>query len=164
MKKAIWIILLICNIGLLSVAQNNSIGKSDPDAKKLLDEISNKIRSYKAVQASFTFQVEDVKGNLQGTKKGTVFMKGNKYRVSITGQEIFCDEKTIWTYDKASNEVTITKFDPSANSLTPQKVFTDFYDKDYLYKLNGESKAGTKTLQEIELTPIDKTKPYFKVL
>jgi outer membrane lipoprotein carrier protein len=163
MKKAIWIILLICNIGLLSVAQNNSIGKSDPDAKKLLDEISNKIRSYKAVQASFTFQVEDVKGNLQGTKKGTVFMKGNKYRVSITGQEIFCDEKTIWTYDKASNEVTITKFDPSANSLTPQKVFTDFYDKDYLYKLNGEQVVKGKTVEEIELTPVDKTKNIFKI-
>jgi outer membrane lipoprotein carrier protein len=163
MKKAIWIILLFCNVGLLSVAQNNSIGKSDPDAKKLLDEISTKIKSYKAVQASFTFQVEDAKGNIQGTKKGTVFMKGNKYRVNITGQEIFCDEKTIWTYDKASNEVTITKFDPSANTVTPQKVFTDFYDKDYLYKLNGEQVLKGKTVEEIELTPVDKTKNIFKI-
>ena len=27
-------------------------------------------------------------------------MKGPKYRVNITGQEIFCDGKDVWTYDK----------------------------------------------------------------
>ena len=91
-------------------------------------------------------------------------MKGNKYRVVVTGQEIFCDGKSVWTYDKASNEVTITKFEPSANSMTPQKIFTDFYDKDFLYKLNGEKTENGRVIQEIELTPTDKTKPYFKVL
>ena len=43
-------------------------------------------------------------------------------------------------------------------------MFTNFYDKDFLYKLNGETKQGRKTIQEIELTPVDKTKTFFKVL
>ena len=43
-------------------------------------------------------------------------------------------------------------------------MFTNFYDKDFLYKLNGEAKKGNKTIQEIELTPVDKTKTFFKVL
>jgi outer membrane lipoprotein-sorting protein len=42
-------------------------------------------------------------------------------------------------------------------------MFTNFYDKDFLYKLNGEQKQGAKTIQEIELTPTDKTKTYHKV-
>ena len=88
-------------------------------------------------------------------------MKGTKYRLSLPGQEVFCDGSNVWTLDKSSNEVTITKLDPSNNStITPQKLFTNFYDKDFLYKLNGE----TKGVQEIELTPIDKSKPFFKVL
>jgi len=58
--------------------------------------------------------------------------------------------------------VTIAKFDPTVNN-SPQKIFTSSYDKDYLYKLNGEQKMGTKTVQEIELTPVDKTKNIFKV-
>ena len=90
-------------------------------------------------------------------------MKGNKYKLIITGQEIYCDGTTIWTYDKSSNEVTITKFDPSSNATSPQKIFTDFYDKDFLYKLNGQQKVNGKTLQEIEMTPIDKTKNFFKI-
>ena len=47
--------------------------------------------------------------------------------------------------------------------MTPQKIFTNFYDKDFLYKLNDGGTAA-KTIQEVELTPIDKSKPFFKVL
>jgi chaperone LolA len=136
---------------------------SDPAAKKILDQASTKIKSYKSIQATFTLQVQDAQGAPQGTKKGTLNMKGNKYLVLITGQEIFCDGKTIWTYDKSANEVTITKVDPGSNTLTPQKLFTNFYDKDFLYKLNGEQKMGTKTVVEIEMTPIDKTQNFHKV-
>ena len=136
---------------------------SDPAAKKILDKASAKIKSYKSIQAVFTLQVQDAQGAPQGTKKGTVNMKGNKYMVLITGQEIFCDGKTTWTYDKSANEVTITKVDPSSNTLSPQKLFTNFYDKDFLYKLNGEQKMGTKTVVEIEMTPTDKTQNFHKV-
>jgi outer membrane lipoprotein-sorting protein len=90
--------------------------------------------------------------------------EGTKYRVSETGQEIFCDGSNISTYDKSANELTITKLDPTANSLNPQKIFTNFYDKDFLYKLNGDVNMGGRVTQEIELTPIDKSKPFFKVL
>lgn len=136
---------------------------SDPAAKKVLDAVSNKFKTFKSVQSSFTLQIEDAKGKVQGTKKGTVYMKGDKYRVSITGQEIFSDGKDVWSYDKGANEVTITQLDPSGSGITPQKLFTSFYDKDFLYKLNGEQKVGSKTLQEIELTPVDKTKTFHKV-
>jgi outer membrane lipoprotein carrier protein len=62
--------------------------------------------------------------------------------------------------DKADKEITITKIDPSNNSITPQKLFTNFYDKAFLYKLNSDVKG----IQEIELTPTDKTKLFHKVV
>lgn len=136
---------------------------NDPAAKKVLDAVSQKFKSYKAVHATFTLQIEDANGKPQGQKKGSVDMKDQKYHVSITGQEIFSDGKTIWTYDKGANEVTITQVDASGNGFTPQKLFTNFYDKDFLYKLNGEQKAGNRTLEEIEMTPVDKSKGYHKL-
>jgi outer membrane lipoprotein-sorting protein len=136
---------------------------NDPAAKTLLDQASAKIKSYKTVQAVFTLQLQDAQGASQGTKKGTVYMKGNKYVVLITGQEIYSDGKTTWTYDKAANEVTITKVDPGASTLSPQKLFTNFYDKDFLYKMNGEQKMGGKTVVEIEMTPINKNQNFHKV-
>lgn len=143
---------------LVTVAQSN-----DPEAKKVLDAVSKKFKSYSAVQSNFTLQIEDSHGKVQGTKKGTVYMKGPKYRVNITGQEIYSDGQNVWTYDKGANEVTITQLDASGGGITPQKLFTSFYDKDFLYKLNGEKKVGNKTLQEIEMTPVDKTKAFHKV-
>lgn len=145
-------------------AQNKAMGQSDPEAKKILDAVSAKFKTYKGVKATFSFSNEDNKGKVLGVKKGTLLMKGNKYRVTLVGgQDIFCDGVNIWTYDQAVNEVTISKFDPSANTITPQKLFTNFYDKDFLYKLNGEKTQAGKKVQEIELTPYDKTKPFFKV-
>lgn len=144
--------------------QNNSLGTNDPEAKKILDEVSAKFKTYKTVVANFTLSITDEKGKAEGTKSGIVFMKGSKYKVNISGQEIYSDGNNIWTYDKSASEVQLTKFDPTSNTITPEKMFTNFYDKDFLYKLNGEIKNGKKTLQEIELTPVDKTKTFFKVL
>lgn len=164
MKKIITSVALLL-AGIVTVyAQPKGMGNNDPDAKKILDAVSAKFKSFKAVQAKFALNIENAAGKSLGTKTGIVFMKGNKYRVTITGQEIFCDGINISTYDKSANEVTITKIDPSANSLTPQKIFTNFYDKDFLYKLNQEKTMSGKKVQEIELTPIDKSKPFFKVL
>lgn len=157
-------LLLIFPALMLNAQPPAGMGKSDPEAKKLLDAVSAKFKSYKTVQASFLLKMENASGKLLGNKTGKLFMKGNKYRVSITGQEIFSDGSTVWTYDQAANEVTINTIDPSANSITPQKLFTNFYDKDFLYRLNGTVKQAGKSLQEIELTPIDKTKPFFKVI
>ena len=163
--KTIISLCIVLLFAVVSFAQPKNMGQSDPAAKKILDAVSNKFKSFKAVQAIFSFKNEDGKGKVLGIKKGSLFTKGNKYRVSITGgQDIFCDGNNIWTYDKSANEVTISKFDPSQNTITPQKLFTNFYDKDYLYKLNGEKKEAGKVLHEIELTPYDKTKSFFKVL
>ncbi len=147
------------------VAQSaKGLGKSDPEAKKILDAVSAKFKTFKSVKANFSLAIENASGKNQGTKTGNVQMKGAKYKVTLDGQEIFCDGKTIWTLDKAANEVQITTLDNSSGSITPQKLFTNFYDKDFLYMLNEEKKVGPKSVQVVELTPVDKSKPFFKVL
>jgi outer membrane lipoprotein carrier protein len=150
-------------IAAISVSGQGSLGTNDPAAKQILDAVSARFKTFKSVQATFSFKNEDNKGTVLGTKKGTVYMKGSKYRVVINGQEIFCDGSNIWTYDKGANEVTITKLDASSGSITPQKLFTNFYDKDFLSKLNGEKRENQKILQEIEMTPVDKTRTFHKV-
>ncbi len=156
--------MIVFLMGIVAMAPAQTA--NDPAAKKILDGVSTKFKTYKAVQAQFTLKVEDGKGKLQGSQKGVVYMKNGKYRVTLSGKEnkeIFSDGTNTWTYDKASNEVTISKVDPSAKTITPQSLMTNFYDKDFLYKLNGEKKEGARTLQEIEMTPTDKSKTFHKV-
>lgn len=158
MKKIVTL-LTLSSLTLFAAAQT----KSDPDAKKILDAVSAKFRTFASPQASFTYQVENAQGKALSTKKGTVVMKGNKFKVSMSGMEIFSDGKTVWNYDKSANEVTVNNLNEGGNGMTPQKIFTNFYDRDFYYKLNGTKTVGGKTVQEVELTPTDKTRPYHKV-
>ncbi|MFI5132590.1 MAG: outer membrane lipoprotein carrier protein LolA [Chitinophagales bacterium] len=157
MRKT-FIVTALLLTGLSILAQSN-----DPAAKKVLDDVSSKFKTYKTVQASFVYKVEDANGKVMSTKTGTIWMKGMKYKVTFGGQEIFSNGSTVWNYDKSAKEVTINNVDGSAGSITPQKLFTNFYDQDFLYLLNGEKKIAGKTVQEIEMTPTDKSKNFHKV-
>ena len=156
-------LLFISSFQVFSQAPKG-MGKSDPEAKKVLDAVSTKFKTFKAIKASFALKIENAAGKVQGVKSGNVMMKGMKYRVSITGQEIFCDGTTVWTYDVAAKEVQVSAVDNSSGSITPQKLFTNFYDKDFLFVLGQDIKKAGKTYKVVELTPIDKTKPFFKVV
>lgn len=163
MKKMYALIMMVSTV-LFAAAQNGgNAAKSDPQAKQILDAVSAKFRTFKSPQATFTYQVENAQGKTLATKKGTVTMKGNKYRVNMGGMEIFSDGRTSWNYDKSTNEVTVSGVDASGTAMTPQKLFTNFYDRDFLYKMNGTKNVGGKNVVEIEMTPTDKSRPFHKV-
>lgn len=151
--------ILVSVLSLFATAQTTN----DPAAKAILDGVSAKFKTFTTVQASFTYKVENASGKVLSSKTGTIKMKGTRYYIVFSGQEIFCNGTTVWNYDKAANEVTISRLDASSGLITPQKLFTDFYNRDFLYLLNGEKKLGGKTLQEIVMTPVDKSKPFHKV-
>ncbi len=151
----IFLFLLSYSSFFTSFAQS----KNDPEAKKVLDAVSAKFKLFKTVQANYTLKVQDRNGKQQGIKTGMVYMKSDKYKIVDKTIQIFCNGKTTWRYDSEANEVTISLVDGDAQTITPQKLFTNFYDKDFLYKLNGIK----NNIAEIEMTPIDKRKNFHKV-
>ncbi len=115
--KNIYISFLFVSLSFLASAQ-----PSDPAAKVILDGVSAKFKTFSTVTASFTYSVENASGKQLSSKTGNLKMKGTKYRVSFSGQEIYCNGTTVWNYDKSSNEVTISKLDASGGMITPQKL------------------------------------------
>lgn len=161
MKKILSVSVLLLTMLVSAKAQApKGMGTNDPAAKKILDAVSAKFKTFKSVQSNFVLKIENAANKVLGTKTGTVYMKGTKYRIKVAGQDIFSDGVNVWTVDPTAKEITLTKLDPSNNTITPQKLFTDFYNKDFLYKLNSDVKG----IQEIELTPIDKSKLFHKVI
>lgn len=159
MKIATASFLLITSSFYIMARAQSSLGKNDPEAKKILDAVSNMFKTFKGVQANYTFKVQNKKGEKQGEKTGLVYMKGPKYKIVDKALQIFCNGKTTWRYDAEANEVAISTVDGNTQALTPQKLFTNFYDKDFLYKLNGVK----NNMAEIQLTPIDKRVKYHTV-
>lgn len=148
--------------------------QKDADAKTILSKVSEKYKTYDVIKADFDFTLEAQQAGVKETQSGTLIAKSkaNKFKVSIfsTGaaavpqveQEIISDGKTQWTYLKKDNEVQVNNVDASGEGLNPAQIFT-IYEHGYKYLYNGEVKAGGKVYQQIDLTPDDSKKSFFKV-
>src|SRR6185312_10402533 len=102
MKK----ILSICVVALSLAASANA--QTDTKAKAVLDAATKKVNSLKSFKADFALKLAAKGGKVNETKKGAVAMKGPKYHVVLGGQEIICDNKTMWTYNKDAKEVQVS--------------------------------------------------------
>jgi outer membrane lipoprotein carrier protein len=143
---------------VLAVLVSTNIFAQDARAKAVLDGVSSNLKTLKSLKANFSLAISKTKEK----KTGTVSMKGTKYFINMGAQEIYCDAKTIYTYVKSANEVTINDIDPNENTLSPTKLFTNFYDKEFTSKFVSEAKVGTATIATILLTPT-KVKQFTKV-
>ncbi|MES2774905.1 MAG: outer membrane lipoprotein carrier protein LolA [Bacteroidota bacterium] len=151
-------------IALLALVSLQSFAQNDPKAKSILDGVSSKFKTFNTVQATYNLTVTNKAGKNAGTKTGTIFLKGQKYQINDKGMQILSDGKKVWKYEVAANEVSISAVDPTNQSITPAKLLSNFYDKDFSYKLNGNKSIGGKQLAEIELTPTGKGRNFSKVL
>jgi len=127
--------------------------QTDVKAKQILDQTSQKTRSYKTISADFTFSMQNAQ--LKETNNGSIKLKGNKYVVEIpgVGLKAFADGKTSWNYMKTGNQVTISTIDESSNELMdPSSIFT-IYEKGFKSKFVGEKTVDGKAVYQIELYP-----------
>jgi len=148
--------------------------EKDATAKAILNKVSEKYRMYDVVKTDFDFTLDNPQAGVKETQSGTLIAKSkaNKFKVTIyspetsakpeIAQEILSDGKTQWTYLKKDNEVQINNVDNSGEGLNPAQVFT-IYEHGYKYIYNGETKIGGKIYQEVDLTPEDIKKSFFKV-
>jgi outer membrane lipoprotein-sorting protein len=151
MKKVYSIVIALVAFLNFSYAQ-------DPAAKKVLDGVSAKVKGMKGVTANFSIQSVTSKGKSNGIKSGSISIKGQKYFLKQGKTEIISDGKTVWNYDGAKT-VTVSAADDNTNTLSPQNLLSNFYDKDFTYKL--VSSAGTS--YTIDMYPTDKRKNFEKV-
>jgi outer membrane lipoprotein carrier protein len=158
MKK----ILLLILIGLVASPFLSNSEIQDNRSSVILNKLSKTYKTYKSVKASFKIKIDNKQNNTSVTQSGVLYQKGKKFKVNISGQEISCDGKTIWTYIEDANEVQISKFDPKSIDINPSEIFT-IYEKGFLHSYGGQKKVGSSTLDIVKLTPVDKNKSYFLV-
>ena len=132
--------------------------QTDEKAKKILDAVSEKLKEYNGVNANFTLVTKSRSGKINNNSAGKISIKGNKYYIKQGAAEIFNDGTKTWNYN-GNNEVTVSLTEDADNALSPQMLLTNFYDKDFTYKLI--STAGK--YNEIQMVPVDKRKNFQKI-
>jgi len=136
----------------------STFAQKDPSAKVILDQIGAKVKNSKGILVSIQMVSKNSQGKAMGTKQISLKMKGDKYSLKQGLMEILCDGLIIYNFDGV-NTISKSSVAESDQTLSPQKLLAGNYDKDFNYRLLGQTASNAT----IELIPLDKRKSFQKV-
>ena len=150
-KLPISLLFLICFYSM-------GFSQNDPSAKKVLDAVGAKVKAAKSITATCILSSFSGKGKPNGKHTVNLLLKAEKYVLKQDKTEIICDGINVYTFD---GEKTITKspVEESSQTLSPQKLLSGAYDKDFTYHLI----SSKGVYHEIEMKPLDNRKNFQKV-
>ncbi|MFY7810338.1 MAG: LolA family protein [Flavobacterium sp.] len=126
----------------------------DKKAQELLDEVSEKIKSYKDITLDFSYNLQNTKEKINKTSTGKVILRNNLYYLDFMQTTKIFDGKKTYTIVPEDEEVSVSKFDETdENAITPSKMLI-FFKKGYTYKMDAEKTIKGKTIQYVKLIPI----------
>ncbi len=139
--KKLALLLAIVLISVSNYAQNTAA------AKKLLDEVSAKTKTYNNMVIEFSFN------NGKQDSNGKASIQGEKYLVDFMGITQLFDGSKMYLINPNDEEVTVS----SANAANSQTVsiasLLSFYKKGYSYVWDKKQTVNGKSIQYIKLIP-----------
>ncbi len=145
-------------LSVLTLLTLSVSAQKDAVAKQLLDLLGAKVKASKGILVNITLTSKNNKGKPLGTKQIALQMKGDKYLLKEGKMEILCDGVNIYNFDGV-NSISKSNVADADQTLSPQKLLSGNYDKDFNFKLLSQDNAKAT----IELYPIDKRKSFQKV-
>jgi outer membrane lipoprotein-sorting protein len=155
--------LLSACLAFVILSSTTLFAQGDAKSTPILKSVSAKYKSYKSLSATFKLSRVDQKTKASENFSGSIVLSGAKFQFVLNNQTVMSDGASTWTYLKESNEVQISESKAAGDAITPTNIFT-LYEKGFKTKFIGENAEKGGTAQQIELTPEDTKKNYFKIL
>ena len=169
MKSIIFLPLLFLFSGFLQAQDNKqytSAADSDPEARRILESIRAKYDGYQTMAADFQLELA-FPGQPVETQVGQVSRKGDLVRFRLGNQEGIINQEAAYIILHASKEVQINDLpEPGETTgvLTPQNLFNFYEGEEYVLAMQGEETLNGRSLQSIELKPVDRNASDFTKL
>jgi len=149
---------------ILTLSVSFAFAQDDAKAKKLLDEVSNKMSKYDNIYVQFKYNLDNEKEKVHQETRGNVTMKGDLYNVNFLGTNQFFDGKKTYTIITEDEEVNISDAeDNEEGTITPSKFFS-FYKKGFNYEWDILQNITGRKIQYVKLTPIDSNSDIKQIL
>lgn len=144
---------IILSIAALFFLISGYSQNTDGGATELLKKVSAKYQAFTSMQFHYTLKATK-DGKTLSTSQGDFALKGDKYRTTFNGQTFYCDGKSMWNYQKATNEVSIYEYDAEddENLMNPQKILKN-WDKQFRAKYIRDEFNNNISTALIDLTP-----------
>ena len=146
MKKLLSILALV----ILSI--NTTFAQDAKQAKKLLDEVTAKAKTYNNIVFDFKVNIQNLKKEVSQESKGNVFIEGDKYHLNMLGTTKIFDGKKVYTIIPEDEEVTISSPTGQEAEFTPAKLLS-FFNTGFKYTWDIQQNVKGRKIQYIKLSP-----------
>lgn len=146
---------------VIQKSANSASVMNDPKTGKVLSDLRTKFLGLKTYKINFNFEYVNQQEKKTDNTQGVYTAQGEKFSLITADREVFCDGKTVWTFSKKDKELQIAAYRGKNKFTSPISLVQNF-EKEYYYHFK-EEEAPQKNQKVIELTPIDKKKPIFKI-
>jgi len=133
-----------------------AFSQNDDKAIRVLDQLSEKIDSYKTLHIQFNVIVENTQEGSTDTMPGILYYKDDKYRLEFVDQIVFSHGNTTYSYLKDVEEINITEAEEleEPDIFDPKSLLKN-YKSNYKCRFISDRFVRNRPLVEIDLIPID---------
>lgn len=134
------------------------------DAEALFQRLKDTYGTATALRAEFTQTVSSPYADDVPAASGTLFLRGDQYRVETPAQTLVTDTQTTWIYLPDENQVLINDYVEDETSFSPTAFFLTFEDRydvtaadavqhegERHYRLRLEPRAPDRFFEEVTL-------------
>lgn len=155
MKKILSIIVaIIISVVCFSQTEIRNGVVIDKGAQKIVEKVIAQIKKDTPFSFSFTYNIKEGKTKQQG--KGTFLSNNAKYTISSDALNQFSDGKTVWNYNKKSNEVEVMDVEDDNTMFNFVKIINNSV-KNFRPKLIRQETFNKVKCNIIDLTPMKNT-------
>lgn len=130
----------------------DSIAQQNPKAIQVLDKAREVYQKSNSVFADFDIAIYQ-KNKVVSNEKGTIKMKGNKFRVSTDDAELWFDGKNQWVLPNGAEEVSLSApSEAEQDAVNPASLF-QIYNKGFNCKYVSAKLINGKMVEIIDLIP-----------
>ncbi len=137
------------------VLNNNAISQNSTEAEKLLNKVSENIKSYDNIYINYTYTLFNSEEDINQTNKGSFVTEDDKWKFVMLDVTRIFDGDKLYTISPDDEEVTISTQNPDDEStITPNKMLY-FYEEGYNFEMDIAQYVGRKKIQYVKLVPMD---------
>ena len=143
----------------ISILYSLSYSQVDTDAEKLLNKVSENIKSYDNIYINYTYTLNNLEEDINYTNRGSFVTENDNWRFEMLGITRIFDGDKLYTISPDDEEVTISSQNPEdETTITPNKMLY-FYEEGYYFEMGSVKYIGNtdfrKKIQYVKLIPMD---------
>ena len=143
----------------ISIFFSLSYSQVDTDAEKLLNKVSENIKSYDNIYINYSYTLNNLEEDINYTNRGSFVTENDNWRFEMLGITRIFDGDKLYTISPDDEEVTISSQNPEdETTITPNKMLY-FYEEGYYFEMGSVRYIGNtdfrKKIQYVKLIPMD---------